>query len=356
MADQDFDINIRINADTAQVEAIRQSFQRLGAQVEVTNRQAAAATGGAGGDAGIIGSLAGRVTGVSLAGSLYAFVDGLKKASAEIAKTAEDLDKQGAQLLKNAQLMEVQAKHATSADDVIKISEKTLKDIETTQKTVTDLTQKELGYSELISDELQKQMLSRQRAAGIGDYEAARRQNIDTAESQNQQARKRAISEIDEALKAQHRSLEQIISDLEKSVATEQKRAAQAKQNNDAPEYARAINALETYNSELEKNLKLREKQHEQQGAKLQKTTGAAEEDFQHKYNVAGQKAQLILTNEEDARRARAAGNYRTGDLYQQSADALKRSATPAERANYEILKATLEQTRVLEQMLNQWK
>jgi hypothetical protein len=47
MANQDFDINIRVNANTAQVDAIRQSFEKLGAQVRVTNAEMASGGGGA---------------------------------------------------------------------------------------------------------------------------------------------------------------------------------------------------------------------------------------------------------------------------------------------------------------------
>jgi hypothetical protein len=62
MANQDFDINIRVNANTAQVDAIRQSFEKLGAQVKVTNAEMAA--GGAAG-AGGLGSAAGIGTIIS---------------------------------------------------------------------------------------------------------------------------------------------------------------------------------------------------------------------------------------------------------------------------------------------------
>jgi hypothetical protein len=52
MANQDFDINIRVNANTTQIDAIRQSFEKLGAQVKVTNAEMAGA-GGLGSAAGV---------------------------------------------------------------------------------------------------------------------------------------------------------------------------------------------------------------------------------------------------------------------------------------------------------------
>jgi hypothetical protein len=91
MADQDFNINIRINANTAQVDAIRQSFEKLGAQVQVTNAQAAA--GGAGAGGGIAGAAAG-LTGASVGlGTITALLTGAiskwKEFNDELGRTEE---------------------------------------------------------------------------------------------------------------------------------------------------------------------------------------------------------------------------------------------------------------------------
>src|SRR4051794_32009376 len=193
MPDKEFEIKIRINADASQVEAVKRSFEQLGAQVQVTNLQAAkAASASAGAGAGNIselGRLVSQFTGVGIAGGILSFVNGLKQASAEIAKVADDLDKQGAQLVKHAQLQSEAARHAKDQSDVLKITDATLKDIESTQNKFTELSQKELGYAAKISDYLQTQLLARQRAAQLGDYEAARQLELETAASQALSAR-----------------------------------------------------------------------------------------------------------------------------------------------------------------------
>ena len=87
MANQDFDINIRVNANTAQVEAIRNSFEKLGAQVKVTNAEmAGSTTGGFGG----VGSAVGIGTIVSL---LTGAINKWSAYQDELDKTAESMIK-----------------------------------------------------------------------------------------------------------------------------------------------------------------------------------------------------------------------------------------------------------------------
>jgi hypothetical protein len=114
--------------------------------------------------------------------------------------------------------------------------------------------------------------------------------------------------------------------------------------------------AMQKQKAEADRDKEKAAKEHEKEGTELKKKVGEAEKDFEGKYRSAGGQAQLILTNEEDARMAREAGHPETARRYEESADALKRGATPAERGNYEILRATLNQTRILEQMLQQWR
>jgi hypothetical protein len=356
MADQDFNINIRINANTAQVDAIRQSFEKLGAQVQVTNAQAAAGGGIAGGD---LGRLVGGLTGVGLGSSIYAFVDGLKRASAEIAKISEDLDKQGAQLVENAQLFGVQAKHATDAADVIKISDAALKEMAATQKTLNDLSEKELGYAAKVSDYLQTQMLARQRQAGMGDYEAASQENLKTAVSQAAAAQAAAIKEIDDAQDAQQRGIEEIISDTQRAIELEQKHADTARAANDAVEYAKAVNALNKYNQELEKAIKLREQQHQQQQKEDEATAQSKQEDIdfvQQQVKRASPQARAALMNEQAAQLARDQGRQRDADLFQQSADRFKQFATPGQKEEIGVLEKLVEQTGILREIRDSWK
>ncbi len=334
MADVDFNINIRTIADTTgikltqqgldalKVAALQGNQQAITALQQLTNAQKGAAVAGAG-NAAELGRLIGQFTGVGLAGGVLALVSGLKQASAEIIKIADGLDKQGEELLKHAQLQSDAARHAKDQDDILKISSATLKDIEATQKTLNEVSQKEIGYAASISDYLQKQLLARQRAAGLGDYEAAHRAELETAENQAQSAREQGMSEVLAAEKAINQTTEEHLATLDREIKAEEQRKAAAAANTDPGGYVKAANNLAKLRKELEEFSKLEE----QERRKKEQAQDAA-------YSSASPQAKAILENEKRARE--------TGDqAFQKTADQLRKSATPSDLAQVQAVADT---------------
>ncbi len=341
MPDVDFNINIRTIADTTgikltqqgldalKVAAIQGNKEAIAALTQLTNAQKGVATAGAG-NASELGRIIGQFTGVGIAATVYSFVNGLKQASAEIAKIAEGLDKQGQMLVDHAQLQIEASRHAKDQGDILKISSETLKDIESTQKTFNDLSQKELGYAATISDYLQKQLLARQRAAGMGDYEAARASELETAATQAQQAREQGMREVLAAEKALNQTTEEHLATLNREIAAEEKRKATAAANTDPGGYVKAANNLAILKNQLQEFIKLEE----QEQAVRAKQQEAA-------YGAASPQAKLILENEKRARAATAAGDTKSAEQYQRAADQLRKSALPSDLAGVQAVADT---------------
>ncbi len=331
MADADFNINIRTIADTTGIKLTQQGLdalkiaalqgnqQAITALQQLTSAQKGAASAGAG-NAAELGRLIGTITGVGLAGGILSFVNGLEKASAELSKIADELDKQGAELVKHAQLQDQAARHAKDQDDILKISSATLKDIEATQKTFNDLSQKELGYAETISDYLQKQLLARQRAAGMGDYEAARQSELETAANQALSARQKGMQEVLAAEKALNQTTEEHLSTLNREIAAEERRKQSAASSTDPGGYVKAANNLAILKKELADFIELEEQER-----------AAREKQQESAYGAASPQAKAILENEKRARE--------TGDqAFQKTADQFRESATPADLAQVQAV------------------
>ncbi len=336
MADVDFNINIRTIADTTgikltqqgldalKVAALQGNQQAITSLQQLTNAQKGAAVAGAG-NAAELGRLVGTFTGFGIAGGLLAFINSLKKGSDEIAKISAELDKQGEQLVKHAQLYDQQARHAKDGEDVLKVSSETLKDIESTQKTVNDLAQRELNAAQKFSDYLQVQLLARQKIAGVGDYEAARRTNLDTAQSQATEARQRGMQEVLAAEKALNQTAAEHISILNREIAAEEKRKAAAATNTDPGGYVKAANNLAVLNKELVYFTNLQEKAASAARSALEKAVpGLRPQPIKE----ADLSVQRILMNEQAAATAEKEGRSKDVDLYRSSAQALKRGLT----------------------------
>ncbi len=331
MADQDFNINIRTIADTTGIKLTQQGLDSLkiaalqgnkeaiAALTQLTNAQKGVASAGSG-NAAELGRLIGQFTGVGIAGGLLAFVSGLKQASAEIAKVAGELDKQGEQLLRHAQLQEEAARHAHDQSDILKISDATLKDIEGAQKKANELAGEEVGFWASISDYLQKQLLARQRAAQIGDYEAAQQKNTETAFDQLQAARVQGMREVFAAEKAINSTLQEKVATVEREIAAEEKAKQTAASNTDPGGYVKAANNLAKLRQEREKLAALEEQERQKQSQAQDQAYGAA-----------SPQAKAILENEKRARE--------TGDeAFQKTADQLRKSASPADLAQVQAV------------------
>ncbi len=254
-------------------------------------------------------------------GAILEFVSSLKSASEEIAKVAESLNKQGEELVKHVQLYDQEARHAKDTGDALKISAATLKEMEETQKTFNDVSQKEIGWAAKMSDYLQVQLLARQKIAGIGDYEAAHQVEVETALDQAMTARQKGMQEIFSAEKAINRTTQERIEILNREITVEEQHRVIAAQNTDPGGYVKAFNNLARLRKELEDVLKL-EAQREQLRGKTEKYIEGSDPQVK-----------AILANEAAMFKAREEGRGRDADLYERSAQRFRASATPQQLA-----------------------
>ncbi len=328
MADQEFNIRVVTSADVAGIRQTEAALDALG--LKIKSIRAVGGGGGGGDGTDVLDKAAAKIEhGIFRTfvhaigiGVVYELVGSLKKAGEEIEKVSDALNKQGEELVRHVQLYSEQARHAKDTDDVLKISSATLKDIETTQKTVNDLSQKELGYAATVSDYLQKQMFARQRMAGMGDYEAAQQENLKTAVSQALEARQRGMDEVIKAEKASNQTTEEHLGILNREIALEEKRKAAAAANVDPGGYVKAANNLGILKKQLEEFIQLEIKE--------QAVRAKQQEEA---YGKASPQAKAILENEKRAKEARAAGDEKSAEQFQKTADQLRKSATPADLA-----------------------
>jgi hypothetical protein len=335
MANQDFDINIRVNANTAQVDAIRQSFEKLGAQVQVTNAQAAAGGGG-------VGSLLGRLAG-GLAGGIgvATIADHLRAVTQELEKSTELLARQGELLVQNSRSMIQMSKYAQDDADVLKTAEAGLKNIAELHKATEQLQQKELGWTEKIQDAMDKQQgftkgfheaqLDRERAAAAGAEQAGKEtamRAVAAAEAQKERRQAQGYAED--------------IAELTKKLKEQQDLKQAHFLQNDIQGYTEASQAAKEYQTQLDEVLKARE----QSGKQTMK-------QVEH----ANPQVRAALMNEQAAAAARARGDDRSADLFQQSAERYKQFATPQQKSDISILeKAMQDQNIILGQIRDAWK
>ncbi len=370
MADQDFNITIRTIADTTGIKLTQQGLDSLkiaalqgnkeaiAALTQLTNAQKGVASAGAG-NAAELGRLIGQFAGVGIAGSVLAFVNGLKQAASEIEKVSSELDKQGEQLVKHAQLYDEQARNAADVGDVLKVSDATLKDIESTQKKFNELSQQEVGFAAKISDFLQTQLLSRQRAAGIGDYEAAQQVNLQTALEQMQSARQKGMDELIKAEDASNQTFEERSKLLQNEIAEQEKLKQSALDNTDPGGYAKAGNNLVRLNKLLEDTNKLEAQRREQESKEQEQNAAEREKDVdfvQKQVQQASPQARRILQNEQAEQIARDQGRDADADAFRRSTDALRRGATPQQQQEVGVLEKLIEQNGILRELLNQWR
>ncbi len=339
MADQDFNIKVVTTADTSGLTRTREEMVRIRQEAEKARQDAGAAAlfarippgatqkptapTATEGDAGAAASSIGRAGGFIAAGAIYELINGLKKASEEIIKISDELDKQGAQLVLNAQKIIESATHTKDEGDALKISDAALKDIAATQKTVNELVQQELGYAATISDYLQKQLLARQRASQQGDYEAAQAKNLETAIDQMLSARQRGMQEVLASEKAQNQTTEEHLATINREIQAEERRKSVAASNTDPGGYVKAANNLSRLKKELADLIALEEKERQ-----------VREKQQEAAYGAASPQAKAILENEKRARE--------TGDsAFQKTADQLRKSANPADLAAVQAVSDT---------------
>lgn len=316
MADQDFNIKVVTTADTSGLRQTSVSMAELQKQIQAQNIAAQQ-----------MGYQLGQALRVVAGGALiaggYKFVSQLHEAATQIEKISSDLDKQGAQIVSNAQKFSEMSKFATDQADVLKIAEGSLKGVETAQKRMLDAAGEELTIWQKIADVW---------AAGFrdeGPIAAALKLKQETEAQNFEMARQNAILSITAAkLNETRRSTQtyaETVAELNSRIREQQSLADIHWAQKDISSYLSAAEAVEKYKKELQSV--------EAENAKAVKQTES---------NIQGADPQVraTLMQEQASRIARAQGRDRDADLYDKTADNLKRSATPAQRAQIEKAEA----------------
>ncbi len=318
MADQDFNIKVVTTADTT---GIRQTADGL---TQIQRMQAAAAQQAAQQGGGTQASAAAQAAAYQLGQSLrviaggalitagYQFVTQLRAAATEIEKISASLDKEGAQIVANAQKMAELSRFAEDNSDVIKLGEGALKSVEAAHSRLIEEAGKELTIWQKIADVW---------AAGFRDKgPIAQAQDLAKAQAElnYEMARTSAIQSISaaktNAARLASESYEQTVARLNARMKEQEALAATHWLQQDVSSYLSASRYAENYRKELE-----------QLKAEHDKLTSKTEKYIE----TADPQVQAILKNEKAMFDARAQGRDRDASLYEKSAQNFRASATP---------------------------
>ncbi len=305
MADQDFNIKVVTTADTSGIRQTSISMAELQKQIQAQNIAAQQ-----------MGYQLGQALRVVAGGAIiaggYKFVSQLHEAATEIERVSTSLDKQGAQILSNAQKMSEMSKFAQDNADIIKIGESALKGVESAHARLLEEAGRELTVWQKISDIwaagfkdkgpiAQAQELAKSQASQ--NYEMARTSAIQAI----------AAAKINETRHASQ-TYEETVKELNDRIKEQQALANTHWQQQDIQSYLSATSAVEKYTKELE-NLKAA---HDKAVSETGKKIAAADPQVQ-----------AILKQEQAARVAREEGRQNDAALLDKSAEAFKRGATP---------------------------
>ncbi len=218
----------------------------------------------------------------------YKLVSTLRDAATEIEKVSQSLDKQGDQIVKNAQKFAELSKFARDNSDIIKIGEGALKGVESAHEKLLEESGKELTVWQKIADIW---------AAGFRDKGpiAQAKELAEAQASQNyQMARTSAIQAIASAKILETRqslqSYDETLDELTDRMRKQEELAAIHWLNKDIESYLKAKSAAEQYKKEIEalnavhdKEVKKREQQEKSiqqagnKAAELEKKAAAAQ-------------------------------------------------------------------------------
>lgn len=312
MADQDFKIRVVTTADTS---GIRQTSAGL-AQLQKQSEGQAKAAEQAGYE---LGRALRVVAGGALIAGGYQFVSQLRSAAAEIEKIAVSLDKEGEQLVSNAQKFSEMAKFAKTNADVLKVGEGALKGVEAAHKRLLDAASQELTIWQKIADVW---------AAGFkdeGPIAQAKRLAFEQAAQNYELERQNAIRAVSEALRTKEalsaRTYTQQIEFLNQKIAEQeaiQKRVGVAR----IEDYLKAGEAVENYRKILNDVTRAEQQRTRAQQDFLGRAADSSEKGIQ-RIRSSDQQVDAIFRNREAADRARARGDIRGGELLDKTADEL---------------------------------
>lgn len=362
MADQDFDIKIRIQADTGQVETIRREFEKLGAQVEVTKRQAEAAEGGL---SGIGRTSAFGVSAVTAGATLNRILNEYAQAQVRV---NEELDKQGAKVVELGKKWQEAAREALTVEDVRKVAASGIADIDAIGDRIRAIATQDVPVLQDAGDTLVKALKNAFTFGGDpgakGPYETLRAELIRGLAQQQQlatQQKKDAIElsetyqDLFEQLKL--KPIDEAFSEIGAKI--EQLQEDQRNLDKNAANYLEQYNKINKELAVAERTQKLLLQTEQERKREAEATAQEREKDREVSEKAikgASPQVQAILKQESAAQAAREAGRGGDADLFEKSVEAFKRGATPQQLGELKAIEELRETNAVLREMRDMWK
>ncbi len=362
MADQDFNIKVVTTADTTGIRQTSAGFKQIQQDQEKASQSAAQ----------LVSSQARGFIGAGSFGYIVARV--INGIAEETNKVTAELDKQGAHLVELSQKWTDMAKAATSSEDVAKIAASGAKEIEALGKAITNAATPDFSIGQTVVDNLIKRFmnLGRETEDALGPNEELAKALFDGLALDQQkliEINANAIELGRTFQKAFEKRQAEPLADALAEVADEM---AKAKNEQDALTGAmlKTQAGIDQYNKlsvtlgNLTRQTDLltasdsrRQRQAEATARAAEKKASDQRQFEQSALESASPQAKAILRNEEAARQARAAGDERSADLFQKSAEQFRRSASPDQQSEaLQLGKLLQDGNTILSQILAQFR
>lgn len=302
MADQDFQIRVVTTSDTSGLIQTKEQIDKLAAQMKAANQSAFE-----------LGQALRVIGGGAVITGGYKLIQTILESAKEIEKISTELNKQGGQIVVNAQKFSEESKFAKTTADVIKIGESALKGVETAHKNLLDISNKELTTWQKVADIWAagfrdkgpiKQALELQQAQAQQNYEMERNNaihEISAAQRTKDDLATKSYGEKVEYLTDKIKEQQ----DIQKRVGVE-----------NIEDYLKAGKEAENYS----------------------KILVGINNERKNEISQGGERTKQILKNEELAREARKYGRQHEAEAFDIGTRLLKESSTTQELAEYKRL------------------
>ncbi len=378
MPDQDFNIKVVTTADTSGLQKTREEIQRVNEAAQKARQDAGAKALFAAEDARKAGtpttsdaaptSLTRSFSAAAAFGYIVARV--INGIAQETNKVTAELDKQGEHLVDLEHKWTDMAKAATSAEDVAKIAASGTKEIDALGKAIQKAANPDLSIGATMVDSLVKAFKNTKDAMGPNEQLAQELfKGLQQDQEQLIQMNAHAIELGRTFQDAFDKRKTEPLSDALANVADEMSKAKN-EQDGLTGAMLRTKAGIDRYNelavilANLTRQTDLLMQADARRERALEAANRAAEKELSQRRSFeedalksASPQAKAILRNEEAARKARAAGDERTSDLFQKTADRLKQSATPDQQSEASQLGKLLKDgNTILSQILAQFR
>ncbi len=380
MADQDFNIKVVTTADTSGLVKTREEIQKVREAAEKARQDAGAKALFAAEDkakgptpstapAEQAGSSLTRAF-TAAAGFGYIVARVINGIAEETNKVTVELDKQGEHVVDLGKKWADMARAATSTEDIAKIAASGVKEIDSLTSSINKANQAELTLGQSMVDTLVKAFKNTKDAIGPNEELqnnlvlglALIKQEAIAVQAESIELARKNEAAFD-ANKA--KPLADALSDISQKMY-EAKNAQDAltremlKTEGGIKEYDRLSKVLANLTQQTDLLTQADAKRQRQAEA----ANKAAEKELSEKRKFeasalesASPQAKRILENEEAARRARAAGDERSADLFQRSAEQFRKSASPDQQSEASQLgKLLADGNIILNQLLAVWR